>query len=294
MTRRLAPTLVPHVLAVALLAGLAWFIRLPIQGDISLYSPDLASILVIGVGLIVAGCLAWWRLGRTGALIVADLLALLPIAFTSLVFFFIPVTAIAAILLLVGLRSARVDDGDWETRPARITLDASKRSIALVVVPVVLIWWDVLRAMLEGFGGFIDYAMASAVLGGVLLAAIVLWLDHRPGSLAGLAGALAWYSGSGILFGAEHENLPIVIESAVMLVTTLFAAVLAFRDLRSRTRSGQVISIAIAVGTIALAVAAPLLSPGAIVASLVFEGPRHRDPQPGASSPEHPEVAATS
>ena len=291
VTRPIVPTVLLHLLAVTLLAGLAWFIRQPIRGDVAMWTSDIASFLVIAIGLILAGCLAWWRLGSRRALVLADFLALPPIAFASLVIFFIPVTATAAVLLLIGAVNVPRAGYDYDVEQGQRTGAPRTRTILILLVPVLLIWLDVLTATLEGIGGFVDYALPSAVLGGVVLGAIVLWLDGRPGLLSGLALALAWFSGGSVLFGLGRGSVPIILEGAVMVATALFAAGLAIRDIRSRTGSGQLVSLAIAVGSIALAAASPLLAPLAIVVSLALERPRPRDPKRDIAQPGMPEVA---
>lgn len=76
--------LIPQLVATALTLGLAWFVRQPIQGDIAIWGPPMATFLAAGAWLIAAGTLAWWWWGSYRGLALGNIAALPAIAIGSM------------------------------------------------------------------------------------------------------------------------------------------------------------------------------------------------------------------
>jgi hypothetical protein len=281
-------TLVTHLVAVAILLGLAWFILQPIQGDMALWGPEFASVLVAAVASILAGCFAWWRFGSFKALVAGDIAALLPMAFVSLVVFFIPVTATAAILMLAGLIAAGRDDPAIKPageQPARV----QPALMVVAVVPALLIALNTVEAVFGDVAPFVDYGLPDVVLSGFFGLAILFWLDGRPGALLGLSIVLAYFTARRFanidgVAGADPVHLA---RSLILLVTSLTMAVATARHaFRFRSGAARLASVAVAAVAAALLLTVQLATPLALVAALVIERPnRSADATPVVEEP---------
>jgi hypothetical protein len=266
-------TLVTHLLAVGLLLGLVWFILQPIQGDVAMWLPEFASILVAAVAFILAGCFAWWRFGSFKALVAGDIAALLPMAFVSLVVFFIPVTATAALLMLAGLIAAGHDNPAIKPageRPARV----HPALIVAAVLPALLVALNTVEAVFGDVAPFVDYGLPDVVLSGFFGLAILFWLDGRPGALLGLSIVLVYFTARRFanIDDVAVADPVLLARSLILLATSLVIAVATARDaLRFRSGAARLASVAVAAVAAALLLTVQVATPLALVAALVIE-----------------------
>jgi len=269
--------LVPHVLAVGLMLWQAWFVYQPISGDIALWSPAEATFLAAASWLVAGGVFALMRWGMVRPLLLADLAALPAVFFGSLgILVFVGGLAIA-ILLLIGLAMT------WRAR-ARVRRNrgasprpASRLSLAILAMAVVVFWWYGLSIAYDFIGVITGYGLAEVMIGGVVGAAIVLWLDRRPGLLLGSGASLVYFGAFGLANGVDIGLVDAIVESAIILAPGLLGLILAGRDLLPRRGIALAISIAIGVGCAAAVLLEPLLVPFAVVAALVMERPMDTD-----------------
>jgi hypothetical protein len=265
-------TLEAHGLAVAALLGLAVFILQPIQGDMAFWSPAEGSLLIAASISIAAGCFAWWRFGSRKALIVGDVLALVPMALESLRLIWLPVTLVAAALLLMGVASVRSHDATAGGSARRM---ATAHKVALVAALTIwaLFAWFAAETVLGGPAPSFNYGVTEVVVAGVIGFAILFWLDARPGVLLGGSLALLYFSVRRLTSVDEitRAHPEVLVPSIVLLVASAIVVVATARSLWRRPRPGQLASLAVAAITVATLVTQQLASPVALVAALVIE-----------------------
>ena len=266
----------------------AWFVRQPISGDMALWSPAAATFLAAAIWLVAGGSFALVRWGMYRPLLIADLAALPAIFFGSVgLLIFVGGSAIA-ILLLIGMAMT------WRARD-RVRMDgrSSPRSVGLpslglLALPVVVWWWYGLSTAYDFIGALTDYGLAEVMIGGVVGAAILLWLDRRPGLLLGSGVSLVYFGGFDLASSLDAGILEGMVESAILLASGLFGIVLAGRDAMSRRGIDLVVPIVIAIGCAAVAILQPLLVPFVVVAAIAIERPVSAEAPPVTAVPAIP------
>jgi hypothetical protein len=265
-----ATVLVPHAIAVALLVALAWFVRQPISGDIALWSPAFATFLAGAIAIIAAGLFAWWRWGSLAGLVIADILALLPVGLVSIVFVFIPLVVVG-VLLLAGIVAARSDPPVASDPSRRRPRPAPAFVVLVIAIPVAVYWWYAFTSALGFVGPYVDYGLPDAVLGGSIGLAILLWLDGRPGALAGL-GVSNLYAGVMSLTHVLGVPTPEpLVDGILLIVPGAIAVIVSARDIRARSGVARLLSLGVSLGSLIIALVEPLLAPVAIAAAIVIE-----------------------
>jgi hypothetical protein len=255
--------LVLHGVAAALLVGLGWFLIQPVQGDIALWTPAFGSLLFVAAFAIAGGCFAWTRFGSRRALIAGDILALFQMAFVSLLLITLPVTFIAAVLVVFGIRGARSVDESPERSVHRAAKVNPVALLAAITIGVILTI-QTYDFVLGDVAPFVDYGVSEVVITGSIWLAILFWLDGRPGALLGASVALLYLGGKQLADVAALAAYPLFIQlevllslgaSAILAITTALAVWR--RPFRQRVASGAVAGLFV-VGVLALAVVAPI------------------------------------
>jgi hypothetical protein len=261
---------VPHVLAVCVMAGLAWFVRQPIQGDMAFWSPAAATFLIGAMWLVAGGSFGLLRWASYRALMLADVAALPAVFFGSLGFTFV-IGIVIAILLLVGLamtwRARRAARSAELPRPRTVGWPA----LALLVAPVAVWWWYGFTVAYDFVGTIVNYGIEEVMIGGLVGAAVVLWLDRRPGLLLGSAVTLVYYGALNLSNGIDGQFPEAILDGVVFVASGLFAIFVSGRDIVARLGIGMLIPVGVAAATVAVVLVQPLLTPLVVVAALVLE-----------------------
>jgi hypothetical protein len=124
--------------------------------------------------------------------------------------------------------------------------------------------------------------------GGMVGAAILLWLDRRPGLLLGASVFLIYFGAFGLANGVDTRTLETIVESAILLASGLFAVVLAGHDLFPSRGVDLLIPIAVAVGCAGAVLLEPLLVPFVVAAAIVLERPIDLQSPPVTAVPTVP------
>jgi hypothetical protein len=208
--------LVLHGVAAALLVGLGWFLIQPVGGDMALWTPAFGSLLFVAAFAIAGGCFAWTRFGSRRALLAADILALFQMAFVSLLLITLPVTFVAAALVVLGLRGARSVDESPERSVHAVAKVHPVALLAAITVGLILTI-QTYEFVLGDVAPFVDYGVSEVVITGSLWLAILLWLDGRPGALLGAALALVYLGGKQLADVTTFAGYPLFIQVEVLL-----------------------------------------------------------------------------
>ena len=285
---RFPALLVPHLLAVGVMLWQGWFIYQPISGDIALWSPAGATFLAAASWLVAGGSFALVRWGMVRPLLLADLAAL-PLLFFGALGILIFVGGLAiAILLLIGLAMAWRARGRIRRSRRGSPRPAGGLVLAVLALAVVDFWWYGLTVAYDFIGTITGYGLAEVMVGGVIGAAILLWLDRRPGLLLGSSVSLVYFGAFGLANGVDLRILEAIVESAILLASGVVGLILAGRDLLPRRGIDLLIPIAIGAGCAAAVLLEPLLVPFAVVAALALERPIGTEAPPVAAMPATP------
>ncbi len=266
--------LVLHGVAAALLVGLGWFFLQPLGGDIALWTPAFGSLLFVAAFAIAGGSFAWTRFGSRRALLAADILALFQMAFVSLLLVSLPVTFVAAVLVVLGIRTAKSVDESPERSVHRVAKVNPVALIAAITIGVILTI-QTYEFVLGDVAPFVDHGVSEVVITGSLWLAILLWLDGRPGALLGASLALVYLGGRQLGDVATLAGYPLFIQlevllslgaSAILGLTTALAVWR--RPTQQRIASGSVAALMV-VGFLTL----PVIAPFALVLALAVERP---------------------
>ena len=255
--------LVLHGVAAALLVGLGWFLIQPVEGDIALWTPAFGSLLFVAAFAIAGGCFAWTRFGSRRALIAGDILALFQMAFVSLLLITLPVTFIAAVLVVFGIRGARSVDESPERSVHRVGKVNPAALLAAITIGVILTI-QTYDFVLGDVAPFVDYGVSEVVITGSIWLAILFWLDGRPGALLGASVALLYLGGKQLADVSALAAYPLFIQLEVLLSLAASAIVgvataLAVWRRPSTGRLGPgAVAALFAVGVLAVAVVAPI------------------------------------
>jgi len=255
--------LILHGVAAALLVGLGWFLIQPVEGDIALWTPAFGSLLFVAAFAIAGGCFAWTRFGSRRALIAGDILALFQMAFVSLLLITLPVTFIAAVLVVFGIRGARSVDESPERSVHRVAKVNPVALLAAITIGVILTI-QTYDFVLGDVAPFVDYGVSEVVITGSIWLAILFWLDGRPGALLGASVALLYLGGRQLADVAAFAAYPLFIQLEVLLSLAASAIVgvataLAVWRRPSTGRLGPgAVAALFAVGVLAVAVVAPI------------------------------------
>jgi hypothetical protein len=288
--------LVPHALAVVALLGLGLFFAQPIGGHIAFWTPGDATVLVIAAMFIVGGCFAWWRFAWRRALIVGDALALVPIAYVSLLIFVLPVTLTVAAMLVVGVAGARTHDAE---KASSVRQAANVHRVALVAA-VAIAGFFALTALGTAFsrlGGM--YGLIQVAVAGVFGFAVLFWLDGRPGALLGGSLAVLYFAGELLLGGQAPVPPDVLLLRVALFVAGSVVALATAWSVWKRAPVGRLASTAVAAITLAALVATftipvgmlPIASPVVFLLALLIERPARRPVpnrdarEPAASEP---------
>ena len=255
--------LILHGVAAALLVGLGWFLIQPVEGDIALWTPAFGSLLFVAAFAIAGGCFAWTRFGSRRALIAGDILALFQMAFVSLLLITLPVTFIAAVLVVFGIRGARSVDESPERSVHRVAKVNPAALLAAITIGVILTI-QTYDFVLGDVAPFVDYGVSEVVITGSIWLAILFWLDGRPGALLGASVALLYLGGKQLADVSALAAYPLFIQLEVLLSLAASAIVgvataLAVWRRPSTGRLGPgAVAALFAVGVLAVAVVAPI------------------------------------
>lgn len=278
--------LVLHGVAAALLVGLGWFLIQPVEGDIALWTPAFGSLLFVAAFAIAGGCFAWTRFGSRRALIAGDILALFQMAFVSLLLITLPVTFIAAVLVVFGIRGARSVDESPERSVHRVAKVNPAALLAAITIGVILTI-QTYDFVLGDVAPFVDYGVSEVVITGSIWLAILFWLDGRPGALLGASVALLYLGGKQLADVSALAAYPLFIQLEVLLslgasaiVGVATALAVWRRPSTGRLGPGAVAAL-FAVGVLAVAVVAPI----SLVLALFIDRPTA---QPEADSAGRP------
>jgi len=278
--------LVLHGVAAALLVGLGWFLIQPVEGDIALWTPAFGSLLFVAAFAIAGGCFAWTRFGSRRALIAGDILALFQMAFVSLLLITLPVTFIAAVLVVFGIRGARSVDESPERSVHRVAKVSPVALLAAITIGVILTI-QTYDFVLGDVAPFVDYGVSEVVITGSIWLAILFWLDGRPGALLGASVALLYLGGKQLADVAALAAYPLFIQLEVLLSLAASAIVgvataLAVwrRPSTGRLGPGAVAALFV-VGVLAVAVVAPI----SLVLALFIDRPTAQTEADSAGRP---------
>jgi hypothetical protein len=246
-----------------MLVGLGLFFIQPVRGDIAFWTPAFGSLLFVAAFAIAGGCFAWTRFGARRALLAADILALFQMAFVSLLLVSLPVTFVAAVLVVFGFRGARSVDESPDRSVHRVTKVHPAALLAAITVGVILTI-QTYEFVLGDVAPFVDYGVAEVVITGSIWLAILFWLDGRPGALLGASVALLYLGGKQLADVAALAAYPLFIQLEVLLSLAASAIVgvataLAVwrRPSTGRLGPGAVAALFV-VGVLAVAVVAPI------------------------------------
>jgi hypothetical protein len=279
--------LIPHLLAVVVMLWQAWFVYQPIYGDIAFWSPAAATFLAAAIWLVAGGCFALVRWGMYRPLLLADLAALPAVFFGSLGFVIFFGGVAIAILLLLGMVMVWRARDRFGQRPRSSPRAVQRASVAVLAMAVVVFWWYGLSVAYDFIGLVTDYGLAEVMTGGMVGAAILLWLD-RPELLLGASLFLIYFGAFGLANGVDTRTLETIVESAILLASGLFAVVLAGHDLFPSRGVDLLIPIAVAVGCAGAVLLEPLLVPFVVAAAIVLERPIDLQSPPVTAVPTVP------
>jgi hypothetical protein len=269
-----------------MLVGLGLFFIQPVRGDIAFWTPAFGSLLFVAAFAIAGGCFAWTRFGARRALLAADILALFQMAFVSLLLVSLPVTFIAAVLVVFGFRGARSVDESPDRSVHRVTKVHPAALLAAITVGVILTI-QTYEFVLGDVAPFVDYGVAEVVITGSIWLAILFWLDGRPGALLGASLALAYLGGKQLADVTTFAVYPLFIQLEVLLslgasaILGLTTALAVWRRPRTRRVASGVVAAMFVIGVLALPVVAPI----ALGLALLIERPTERVDTDSASTP---------
>jgi len=272
--------LVLHGVAAALLVGLGWFFIQPVGGDMALWTPAFGSLLFVASIAIAGGCFAWWRFGSRRALIAGDILALFQMAFVSLLLVSLPVTFIAAVLVVVGNRAARSADAG-AARVVHGVANVNPGALLAAITVAVILTTETFAFVLGEVAPFVDYGVSEVIITGSIWLAILLWLDGRPGALLGGSLALASVGLKQLADVATFTTFPPFAQLEVLLsfgasaiVGLATARTVWRRPLTARLASGAVAAtFVIGFSTVAVVAATAL-----VLALLIERPPTEAEP----------------
>jgi hypothetical protein len=284
---RVQTVVVTHGLAIAALLFYTWFVFQPVRGsDIVLWGFELGVFFVIGAWLIAAGVFAWVRWDSGRALVLGDLLGLVPPGIVAFLYQILGIILFLPVLIpvLVGLFLAhgepRLVEAGSRIRQTHPLL------LATIAAPIVISWWYAFTWMFDAFGLYREYAFGEAVTSGVAVFAVLLWLDRRPGLLLGTAVASAYHGASSVAVGVEYGSLENIVVGSVLLLSGLLGGWVAGRDVvEHRVGTAPLRSLVVAAAASIAAFVATLLAPLVVVLALVIERPHAVD------SPEEPDAS---
>lgn len=274
--------LVLHGVAAALLVGLGWFFIQPVGGDMALWTPAFGALLFVASFAIAGGCFAWWRFGSRRALIAGDILALFQMAYVSLLLVSLPVTFIAAVLVILGIRGARSVD-ESAGRVARRVAKVHPVALLAAITVAVILTTETFDFVLGDVAPFVDYGVSEVVITGSIWLAILLWLDGRPGALLGGSLALVYLGGKQLADVATLAGYPLFIQLEVLLSlgASAIVGVAAALAVWRRPFAQRVASGAVAAASVVGFLGATVVAPIALALALLIERPtEHAEPDP--------------
>ncbi|MFL5677902.1 MAG: hypothetical protein ACJ77X_09720 [Chloroflexota bacterium] len=280
--------LVPQILAVGVMLWQAWFVYQPISGDMAFWSPAAATFLALAILLIAGGSFALVRWGMVRPLLLADLAALPFVFFGSLGFLIVFGGVAIVILLLVGV--AMTWRGRDRVRQSGLSSPRSvgRLPLAVLTLAVLHFWWFGVSIAYDFIGLITGYGLAEVLVGGAIGAAILLWLDRRPGLLLGSAASLVYIGVFGLTHGLDIARLDVIVGSAIPLASGLVGLALAARDVLPSRGMDLLIQMVVGVACAVAVLLEPVLVPFVVAAALAVERPIATEAPPAAALPATP------